>query len=324
MGSSIPPARTRATFRFLAVSTLLAMPVLVAAVSAQQKSPTGNPSSESRRTPPPGAVEVRFTSGSTVQLMLQEDALPLNTAYGKLVIPIAHIHRVELATRIAGDVASRIRGAIKDLGNPKFRLREDASVELLSLREKGYSALQDAVKQTDPEVTRRAEQVIEKIRETVPEEQLEFRKNDMVYTGDSKLAGLLETATLRARTPQGTETELRLADIRSIHFLAHEAELEASNVLADPGDLVHLNSEVGKRYAFRVTGSLNGRVWGTDVYTTDSSLATVAVHAGILRPGQAGVIRVMIVAPHPAFRGTSRNGVTSFGYGHYQAFQVLR
>jgi hypothetical protein len=324
MGLLFPAARTRISFRHFVVSSLLAIPVLVAAVSAQQKGPTGNESSEMKRTPPPGAVEVRFTSGNSVQLLLLEESVPLNTPYGRLVVPINQVHRIELATRIAGDVATRIRGAIKDLGNAKFRLREGASIELLSLREKGYPALQEAVKLKDPEVTRRAEQVLEKIRETVPEEQLEFRKSDLIYTEESKFAGMIEAAILRARTAQGTDIELRLEDIRSIHFLAYEAELEASRVAPDPGDLVHLANEVGKKFAFRVTGTLNGRVWGTDVYTTDSALAAVAVHAGLLRPGQAGVIRVMIVAPHPAFRGTARNGVTSSGYGHYQAFQVLR
>jgi hypothetical protein len=323
MGRSIPVGRARIGYRFLVVSSLLFLPVLVAVVSAQEKSPPAE-GSESRKPPLPEAVEVRFTDGNSVQVILQEESVGLNTAYGRLVIPIRQIHRIELATRIAGDVATRIRGAIKNLGNPQFRLREGASVELLGLREKGYPALQEAVKLKDPEVTRRAEQVLEKIRETVPEEQLEFRKSDLVYTEDSKFAGQVETATLRARTAQGAEMLLRLADIRSIHFLAYEAELEAANVVADPGDLVHLSNEVGKKFAFRVTGALNGRVWGTDVYTTDSTLAAVAVHAGILKPGQNGVVRVMIVAPHPAFRGTTRNGVTSFGYGHYQAFQVLR
>ena len=322
MGRSILAERASIRFRYSVTSSLLVVAALVSTVAAQEKGPSET--SPGKKTPPPGAVEVRFTDGSSVQLLLQEETLPLNTAYGRLVIPIPHIHRIELATRIAGDIATRIRGAIKDLGNPKFKLREGASIELLGFREKGYPALQEAVKQKDPEVTRRAEQVIDKIRETVPEEQLEFRKIDVIHTDDSRFAGQIEGAVLRARTAQGAEVQLRLADIRTIHFLAFEAELEAANVAPDPGDLVHLANDLGKRFAFRVTGSLNGRVWGTDVYTSDSSLAAVAVHAGILRPGQTGVIRVMILPPNQAFRGTTRNGVVSFGYGHYQAFQVLR
>ena len=35
-----------------------------------------------------------------------------------------------------------------------------------------------------------------------------------------------------------------------------------------------------------VTGSSQGTVWGTDLYTDDSSIPAAAVHAGVLKDGE--------------------------------------
>jgi serine/threonine-protein kinase len=93
----------------------------------------------------------------------------------------------------------------------------------------------------------------------------------------------------------------------------------------DPGNLTAYQGQVGQTLYFRVTGSRDGSLWGTDVYTTDSSLATAAVHAGVLTEGQTGTVQVKIVAPPPSFRGSTRNGVTSSDWEAYPAaFEVSR
>jgi len=85
-------------------------------------------------------------------------------------------------------------------------------------------------------------------------------------------------------------------------------------VLDDPGNLVDFRGQEGQTFYFRVTGSTQGSLWGTDIYTDDSSLATVAVHAGVLLEGQVGVVKVTILAGQSSYHGTTRNGVTSVDY----------
>ena len=75
----------------------------------------------------------------------------------------------------------------------------------------------------------------------------------------------------------------------------------------------------------RVTGAVQGSLWGTDTYTLDSTLALAAVHAGVVRPGQNGVVKVTILAPQAAFQGSQRNGVTSSHYGNYPgAYKIVK
>jgi len=69
----------------------------------------------------------------------------------------------------------------------------------------------------------------------------------------------------------------------------------------------------------KLTGSETGRVWGTDVYTIDSAPGTAAVHAGILRIGQSGIVKVRILPGRNSYEGSSRNGIGTMSYSAYGA-----
>jgi hypothetical protein len=266
-----------------------------------------------------GTVEVRFTDGGTLRLVLLDEKLELETRYGKLLIPVKDLQRVEFALRVPEEVERRVGAAVADLGSPIYRVREAAGVELLALREKAYPALVRASRQADKEVAHRAQDLVKKLRDTLPEELLAAREYDVVTTEDSKFTGRVTAAALRVRTAQFGEQRLRLADVFSLRSpAAAEPEHEPKNVLPDPGSLKSYEGQVGMTLAFRVTGAVaTGGLWGTDVYTTDSSLAMAAVHAGVLRVGQTGVVRVTILGPHAGFTGSTRHGVTSSDYGIY-------
>lgn len=63
-------------------------------------------------------------------------------------------------------------------------------------------------------------------------------------------------------------------------------------------------------------GCASGTIWGTDVYTSDSSICVAAVHAGASSPG-GGLVTIQIEPGRPAYRGSPRNGVSSNDYGSY-------
>lgn len=90
-------------------------------------------------------------------------------------------------------------------------------------------------------------------------------------------------------------------------FLAGEA----------PPTMVGLCDTVGSTFYFRLRGETEGSVWGTDVYTGDSTLAVAAVHAGLVKPEEAAIVKVTVLAPPPQFKGSSRNGVTTHDFGRY-------
>jgi hypothetical protein len=95
--------------------------------------------------------------------------------------------------------------------------------------------------------------------------------------------------------------------------------LEQNFVASDaPVSMRGLCDTVGATYYFRVTGVTEGQLWGTDIYSGDSTIGAAAVHAGLLKSGETAFLRVTVVTPPEKFPGTVRNGVTSTEYGRYQ------
>lgn len=278
--------------------------------------------------PAAGAVEVKLADESTLKVLLRDERIELETAYGKLSIPVADIQRIDVGLRLSDELRKKIEGRIVDLGNGDFRIREAASAELAALREKAYPALLKAAKGSDAEKTRRIEEILDKIRDAVPAEILETPLHDIVHTADSKIAGRIKADILRVGTLAFGDQEMRLTDIRSVRSgNLREPEGPADTNVLEPGALMLVANQVGKTFTFRVTGpaaafAAQMGVFGTDVYTMDSSLASSAVHAGAVQPGKTALVRVTILGPQAGFQGSLRNGVASQPYGPWPGFRI--
>jgi hypothetical protein len=273
------------------------------------------------------AVEARFCDNSVLKMKVRDERIDILTPYGKLQIPIADIQKIEFATRLSAEDEKRIPVLIRDLGSPDFPARDAASTELLKLAEKAYPALVEAAKSKDPEVVRRANELVEKIADAVPRENLEVRPNDVIQTADSRITGKITASTLKVMTTQFGEVTVKLLDMHSLHAEGYtEPEKEVPVAEAAPPSLQHLQNQIGKTFSFTVTGAAgNGNVWGTNVYTLDSFLPAAAVHAGVLKVGQTGVVKIKILPALPAFTGSNRNGVVSSDFGPFPgAFQILK
>ena len=96
---------------------------------------------------------------------------------------------------------------------------------------------------------------------------------------------------------------------------------------AEPGDTVYFDhtgdwvtppnrfpAQAGVIYRFVCPpANQTGTVWGTDVYTDDSSICEAAVHAGVIgRDG--GTVHYERLGAQQSFRGSLRNGVQSLDY----------
>lgn len=77
------------------------------------------------------------------------------------------------------------------------------------------------------------------------------------------------------------------------------------------------DKQVGESSCSCAAGSATGSVWGTDIYTTDSSICAAAVHAGVIA-SSGGTVKLKNAPGCPAYVGTARNGVPSGSWGPYQ------
>jgi hypothetical protein len=87
-----------------------------------------------------------------------------------------------------------------------------------------------------------------------------------------------------------------------------------------------LSGQNGQRFTY--TCPANGTaatVWGTDVYTADSSICTAAVHAGVITLARGGSVTIKLQPGAASYQGSARNGVESRPYGSWSSsFVVIR
>jgi len=305
-------------------------PLLLAALAAVLSAPAARPAPPPpaggpvKKSAPGGApVEVRYTDDSTMKVKLLDDKLELTTRHGVLQIPAADVRRIDFATRVPTEVAEQVARAIAKLNNDDFKVREEATEELKELKERAYPQVVKAVKSQDPEVSRRAEEIAAHIKLRVPAALLEVREFDVVHTDDSKNTGRLSAEYLRVGTYQYGELRLKLHDAHSLKSGAGAAAEELAAAVPGPASMSGHANQPGKVFVFSVTGA-NGGLYGTDVYTTDSSLAAAVVHAGLAKVGETVVVKVRVIANVPAFVGSTRHGLTSSNYSTYTGYEFVR
>lgn len=77
---------------------------------------------------------------------------------------------------------------------------------------------------------------------------------------------------------------------------------------------------------FNVTcpeGGTTNSLWGTEIYTDDSSVCTAAVHMGLITLEDGGTVTVTILDGQEAYTGTAQNDVSSSDWGEWsRSFSV--
>ncbi len=106
---------------------------------------------------------------------------------------------------------------------------------------------------------------------------------------------------------RGALSQRQLRKLLDQGFLAADA----------PPTMADLCDPVGANFYFRVRGRADGSLWGTDIYTGDSSLAAASVHAGLVKADETKIVKVTVVAPLTQYQGSLRNGVTSHNFGRF-------
>ncbi|MBI3505139.1 MAG: hypothetical protein HY059_09875 [Proteobacteria bacterium] len=125
---------------------------------------------------------------------------------------------------------------------------------------------------------------------------------------EQKIDQLRTDAARRLAPLQARYTrEAKLDEAVAIRDLARRV----NGVIANPGRVYLTENDIGRTFRVEIVGETRGIVWGSDVYTTDSDLAPAAVHAGLLKTGEKGVITVSVLPGQDSYKGETRNDVSS-------------
>lgn len=134
-------------------------------------------------------------------------------------------------------------------------------------------------------------------------------------TGVQKYAGSLRNG-VQSRDYSSWKTNYAVSDASGATAL-HAYPGMADNPLPAPGNLSGYTAMIGASLYFNVTASTSGSLWGTGIYTADSTLAKAVVHAGLAASGQTLAVKATIKGGQASYAASASNGVTSSAYGSY-------
>jgi hypothetical protein len=110
----------------------------------------------------------------------------------------------------------------------------------------------------------------------------------------------------------GVRNAIRLIEPSGVAFVPRQL-----SIITNPEDLSAFRNRVGQVVNIDVTGSTTGNVWGTGIYSDDSTPAAAAVHAGVLTAGQRGILQVEILPGQQSYAGSTSHDVTSAPYSEW-------
>ncbi len=176
------------------------------------------------------------------------------------------------------------------------------------------------------DIRTRAEQRVAEIRAGAEQECVEIRNRAEAEVARIEQSETRELAPLvrelvdsLRRMQESYARDGKLDEALAIRARVRQLRGDLLGVRVDPGNLSEFTpADAGRTVLCEVIGQTDGTVWGTDVYTGDSRLAVAVVHAGLLRDGDRGLVRVTILdGGGRTFEGSNRHGVLSFDYGPY-------
>lgn len=166
---------------------------------------------------------------------------------------------------------------------------------------------------------------------------------DNIYTDDSPLA----VAAVHAGLLKANET--KLVKVKVMAARNSYPSINRNGIVSDAADSsdgsyqllpppldefanapTNMGAFIGKYdiiFVFRTTGSKEGAIWGgkDGVYTSDSEIATAAVHAGVLKPGQTGLVRIKVLPGKSSYPEITRNGLTSHSFDEWEgSYEFVR
>ena len=153
--------------------------------------------------------------------------------------------------------------------------------------------------------------------------------------GDTQTAVNASPSPTVAAKPKVTQTQTPPPTATPVAGASPTTETAKSTPNADDPDEITpiawntsaagFKGEDGQIYKFRCPEKgVAGAIWGSDIYTQDSSICTAAVHAGVITLDRGGVVTVEFRPGRSMYGSTVRNGITSNTFGEYPHSIVVR
>jgi len=207
----------------------------------------------------------------------------------------------------------------------------------LTLPKNMYDANEDIRAMFKAPVCYPADSWVGVLKTNIPHDNEEQNSSSVI--GGKSYLNRREEGTMLFKAPQEEGSyELRMYDIESgkevssVSFMVRKPA--NTNVVTNPVAPNNLSSwtenamkhrgKTGQRFTYRFgPGNSSATVWGTTIYTDDTSIALAAVHAGLITFQQGGVVTIEIRPGMQSYTGSKANGINSGNYGAWNGSYVF-
>ncbi len=230
----------------------------------------------------PHLAEVRFNDGSLVRMTILQDDLEVMTKYGKLVIPLCDIRRIDLGLHLPPGMDQQIDQSIRLLSSNAYKEREDATKGLIQAGHLAYPFLKKASMSSDLEVAHRVTGLMKRIADKNTPEMLKMKDDDVIHTAEFPVIGRIASPTIKAHSAHFGELALKLSDLRTVHLRSAGAECELTVDAAKHGSAPEqwldtgLNVDASLRLAITSDGQVDLWPQGPGQYITTPKGYTTA------------------------------------------------
>lgn len=207
-------------------------------------------------------AEVQFRDGSVVKLTIRDAEIKVVTRFGTLTVPMTEIRHIDFGLRYPEGLVQKIDDAVAKLGDGDFKVRESAAAELRSHREWAYPALLRAARSENAEVAKRGKELLDELRQRVPDIETALSEKDRITTADFPIVGQISSTTLQGHSPLLGDVVVRLHQAKAIRFLGAGNEISVTVKADEHGTLTNqwLDTGVDVSPGMKLTITANGTV----------------------------------------------------------------
>lgn len=143
---------------------------------------------------------VRLHDGSLLKVQVVQEALEVDTRYGKLTIPVGELRHVEIGSHFPEGQEEVVQAHLKALGAENPKTRESATKGVLAAGTAAFPLVVPLAGATDLEVKARAAKILRVMQETYPAERLKSSRDDVIEAEGLRVTGKIAGTGLKVRS----------------------------------------------------------------------------------------------------------------------------
>jgi len=254
----------------------------------------------------PRHIRLHLLDGSVISGDLSVSEISVDTAFGKLVVPIDRVRSFTPGLDSNTKLSEKIEIHIKSLGSDDYQTREQAHKDLAAMGRGVQKELQRYVTDDNAEIKRHVGEILKEIEEQAEEKaddedaaiEQPWIRLDTVVTSDFTVLGQVSPKEFQIQSKYGPLT-VALGDVKQAEretvareFLRKSVTVEGANLAQRAFKSSGVRVQAGDRVSIKADGSIVMSPWGGNQASGPDGAANFGWYIPSQIPGGALVARV--------------------------------